>query len=214
MAKKTKKQVAKDIELVMLMDRSGSMSAIQHDMEGAINTYIADQKKNFPNTKLTFAQFDVDYEILYFGVKITDVSDIKLKPRGCTALLDAIGRTINEAKARIEKEKTDPQLLFVIVTDGEENSSTEFTKDVIFKMISDQKANAWDFVFLGANQDAIQQGGNIGISAGKCLTYKTSSKGIGATGQSLCCYTQGMRASFNADSVSFTNKDRQDQENS
>ncbi len=214
MKKNTKKQVAKDIELVILVDRSGSMSTIKTDMDGAINTYIQDQQKNFPKTKLTLAQFDTDYEIIHSGIDIKKAGKFDLNPRGCTALLDAIGRTINETSKRIEKSKTDPQLLFVIVTDGQENSSSEFTKQQINTLISQFKAKAWDFVFLGANQDAIQEGGNLGIDAGKCLTYKASAKGTGAMGQSLCCYTSSMRATCDTQSVGFTQKDRQDQDNS
>jgi predicted metal-dependent peptidase len=215
MKKKSKNtETKKDIELVIVMDRSGSMCAIQSDMEGAINTYIKDQQKNFPHTKLTFVQFDTEYEVLHKAVKITKVVDITLKPRGCTALFDAIGRTINETHTRLKEGKTLPQLLFVIVTDGMENSSTEFKRDTILKMIEGQKKNNWDFIFLGANQDAIQEGSSIGIDAGKCLEYKTSGGAIRGMSSSLCCYTSSMRASSDTSKVGFTQKDRQDQENS
>lgn len=204
MKKSVKKANSKNVEIVMLLDRSGSMALIQSDMEGAINTYVKDQQKSNPKAKFTFAQFDTEYELLHDGVDIKSIKHLELHPRGNTALLDAIGKTIN-----VTSQRSKNMVLFVIVTDGQENSSHEFSRSQIFDMIKVQKDNGWDFVFLGANQDAIQAGEGIGISAGKCLTYKASKKGTRAMGQSLCCYTQSFSAC--GQSANFTQKDRDEQ---
>lgn len=206
---KNKKPNKDNIELVVLLDRSGSMEKIKSDMENGLNNYIKKQKEDFPKTKFTFVQFDTEYEILLNAVDIKSVKRLKLEPRGCTALLDAIGQTINTVKSRINDLKTKPQLLFVVVTDGLENSSHEFNKKQVLDMIKAQQDQKWDFVFLGANQDAIAEGGSIGINVGSTLTYAPTKKGVRNAFSSLCCYTQSYGATGQAN---FTDQDRKEQE--
>lgn len=155
-------------EIVMVIDRSGSMSSIRGDAQGGINSFIAEQAKEDGEANLTLCQFDQEYEFVHKGVPIQEVPKFTLIPRGMTALLDAVGRTINETGERLSKmpEADRPLLvIFVIVTDGRENASNEFTLDQIHSMIKEQSETyKWQFVYLGANQDAFAVGKGLGIS--------------------------------------------------
>ena len=155
-------------DITMVIDRSGSMQSIQSDAEGGINSFIEQQQKEPGEATLTLVQFDTDYEFVHSGVPIRQIPAFKLIPRGSTALLDAVGRAINETGARLSAmdESQRPGLVvFVIVTDGEENSSREFTRDQIRKMVEHQQsAYKWQFTFLAANQDAFAAGGSMGIA--------------------------------------------------
>ena len=199
-------------EIVMVLDRSGSMEAVKSDMIGGINNFVKEQKECEGEANFTLAQFDTEYEILYDGTKIQDVGPLELVPRGCTALLDAIGRTINVTKDRLDKLDEDAKpskVLFTVVTDGHENSSHEFTKAKILAMITKQKdEQKWEFVFLGANQDAIDEGGQIGIGVNQSLTYAPTGQGVQAAFASLSCNATSYRTSggFN-----FTGQDRDKQ---
>lgn len=155
-------------EIIIVLDRSGSMSRIKTDMEGGLNQFFEDQKKLPGKCTVTLAQFDDSYEVVYEGRDIKEVPEAKLVPRGNTALLDAVGRTISavgERLAKMDEADRPGRVLFLIVTDGEENSSREYKSvDKIKQMIQHQTDKySWCFVFLGANQDAFQSGGRIGI---------------------------------------------------
>ena len=162
-------------DITMVIDRSGSMQSIQSDAEGGINSFIEQQKQEPGEANVTLVQFDTDYEFVHSGVPISQVSAFKLVPRGSTALLDAVGRAINETGARLAamEESLRPGLVvFVIVTDGEENSSREFTRDQIRTMVEHQQsAYKWQFTFLAANQDAFAAGGSMGIAQDGIAAY-------------------------------------------
>ncbi len=155
-------------DITMVIDRSGSMQSIRTDAEGGINSFIEQQKQEPGEANLTLVQFDTEYEFVHSGVPIKQVPAFKLIPRGSTALLDAVGRAINETGARLAAvaESQRPGLVvFVIVTDGQENSSREFTRDQIRTMVEHQQsAYKWQFTFLAANQDAFAAGGSMGIA--------------------------------------------------
>jgi hypothetical protein len=163
-------------DITFILDRSGSMSSIYADTVGGFNSFVNDQKEAEGEAKLTLIQFDTYYELNYLGVDIKDVPDLVFQPRGMTALLDAIGRGILETGKRLdalEEDEKPSTVLFVIITDGGENASREFTKDKINEMIKHQtEIYSWDFVFLGANQDAIETGTSLGISAGNSMSYQ------------------------------------------
>ena len=156
-------------DITLVVDRSGSMEQIRKDAEGGVNTFIAEQAKEPGEALMTLVQFDTEYEFLHRGVPISEVPKYKLIPRGGTALLDAVGRAINESGERLEKmaEGDRPGLVvFVVMTDGEENSSKEFSKARIKEMIQHQQDNyKWHFTFFGANQDAFAEAGGMGIHA-------------------------------------------------
>lgn len=179
----TGKKTKTDISIVL--DRSGSMAAIKNDTIGGFNTFIAAQQKVDGEGWLTMVQFDTEYEFIHNAVPLGAVpplDDTTFVPRGATALLDAVGRTIEYVGARIGKmQKTHrpDQVLFVIITDGEENSSREFKLEQIHKMISQrQEKEEWQFVFIGANQDAIQAGAQLGIPAGAAFSFEADGEGV------------------------------------
>lgn len=155
-------------DITMVVDRSGSMQGIREDAEGGINAFIDAQKQEEGETLLTLVQFDTEYEFVHNGTPVADVGAYQLKPRGSTALLDAVGRAINETGRRLAdmNEAVRPGLVvFVIVTDGQENSSREFSRAKIREMIQHQQTvYNWQFSFLAANQDAFAEGAAMGIT--------------------------------------------------
>ncbi len=154
-------------DITLVVDRSGSMGSIREDAEGGVNSFIEQQRQADGEAVLTLVQFDTEYEFLYRGVPIDEVEPYRLNPRGMTALLDAVGRAINETGGRLAAmpESERPGLVvFVIVTDGLENSSHEFTRSQIREMIQHQQEKYnWQFTFLGADQDAFAEAGGMGI---------------------------------------------------
>jgi len=156
-------------DITLVIDRSGSMEAIREDAEGGVNAFVREQAKQPGEALLTLVQFDTEYDFIHKGVPVKQVPAYKLVPRGNTALLDAVGRAINETGERLAKmaESDRPGLvILVIVTDGQENSSHEFSKARIKEMIDQQQTKyKWQFTFLGANQDAFAEAGGMGIHA-------------------------------------------------
>jgi Mg-chelatase subunit ChlD len=162
-------------DITLVVDRSGSMDTIQKDAEGGINAFIEEQKKGVGDARLTLVQFDTEYDFVHQGLPIQEVPPFKLSPRGGTALLDAVGRAINETGARLAAmaELDRPKLVvFVIVTDGGENSSKEFTKAMVKEMVTHQTdVYKWHFIYLGANQDAFSEAGAMGLTASNIANY-------------------------------------------
>ena len=144
-------------DITLVVDRSGSMEQVREDAEGGVNSFIEQQVKEPGEALLTLVQFDTEYEFVHKGVPITEVPRYQLVPRGMTALLDAVGRAINETGERLAKmdDRDRPGLVvFVVMTDGLENSSKEFSKSDVKAMIERQQDKYnWHFTFLGANQD-------------------------------------------------------------
>ena len=157
-----KKGKNKEMEVVFLLDRSGSMRGMEDDTIGGYNSYLEKQRKN-NNTKITTVLFDDQYEVLKMREDIKNVKNItsdEYYVRGCTALYDAIGKTIKT----IEHSVKDNKVLFIITTDGLENASVEYDKKSISKLIN--KHNDWEFMYIGANIDSYAEGQSIGIKAG------------------------------------------------
>lgn len=156
-------------DITLIIDRSGSMASIQSDAQGGINTFIAEQKKLPGEARLTIVEFDDKYDVVCDGVDIKSEINYKLVPRGGTALLDAVGKTINTVGARLGKleEKDRPGLVIVlIVTDGEENSSREFSREKIKEMISHQSdVYKWQFTYIGSDISTFEEAGSIGLGA-------------------------------------------------
>lgn len=183
-------------EIIIILDRSGSMNSIKSDMEEALNSFIEDQKKCKDKANVTLVQFDDQYREVFKDKPIEDIKEIKIIPRGMTALLDAIGKTINSTIEHFEKIYGDMQpkkVAVVIITDGEENSSKEFTNHQIKKMISKQQNNhGWAFTYLGANQDSFTTAMNIGIPLTDTINYSTTTAGIrnvaNSMSKNLSCY--------------------------
>ncbi|HSN43810.1 MAG TPA: VWA domain-containing protein [Propionibacteriaceae bacterium] len=162
-----------------LLDRSGSMQSIREDIEGGFNAFIADQRQGTGTCTVSLAQFDDAYEVVYTDIGVHDVPPLQLHPRGSTALLDAIGRTIDslgERLASMDEDERPGSVIVPIMTDGHENASRRFTHPQIKAMIERQEGvYDWTFLYMGADQDAIEVGGSMGIAPGRSMTYDRGS---------------------------------------
>ena len=174
----------KRVDIAVVLDRSGSMQSIKGATINGFNEFISDQLEMKLNTRVTLMQFDDVYEVLYESVKLKHINELNnetYQPRGMTALLDAIGNTIkilNDKYKRKKKENRPEKVLFVIITDGHENSSSHYTRKMIFKKIKKMEdKRGWEFIFLGANQDAIREAGNYGIKARKAMNFTADNLG-------------------------------------
>jgi hypothetical protein len=158
-------------EIVILLDRSGSMQSIGKATVEGFNTFLNEQKNADGEAFVTLVQFDDRYEMNYESLPVKDATPLILGenfvPRGSTALIDAIGKTIEDLN-------TDRDVVFVIITDGEENSSVTYKREAIMKMIETQTEAGWKFLFLAANQDAIKAGGTIGIKGSNSINYSST----------------------------------------
>ncbi|MBP2027568.1 uncharacterized protein YegL [Acetoanaerobium pronyense] len=171
-------------ELVFILDRSGSMSGLESDTIGGYNSMLSKQKKEEGEAIITTVLFDDEYELLHDRISIKGVDSITDKEyfvRGTTALLDAIGKTLNKIinvqRNTAENEKAE-NIMFVIITDGMENSSYEYNYDKIKNMIEHQKNKyGWEFIFLGANIDSVATAEHFGIDKDRAADYKADSKG-------------------------------------
>jgi uncharacterized protein YegL len=171
-------------ELVFILDRSGSMSGLESDTIGGYNSLLEKQKKEDGQAIATTVLFDDKYELLHDRINLKDIQPITGKEyfvRGSTALLDAICHTINrivyEHKQAREEDKAE-NVMFVITTDGMENSSREYSYKQINKMINYQKNEYnWEFIFLGANIDAVETAEKFGIARDRASNYCSDSEG-------------------------------------
>lgn len=202
-------------EIILILDRSGSMSSIKKDMEGGLNTFITDQAKEPGECRVSLYQFDNVYEAVFENIPIKEVKPIQIAPRGNTALYDALGRTINAVGARLaatpEKARAGA-VLVVVVTDGQENASTEFAVDKIKEMVTHQESKySWGFTYLGANQDGVLNGTSMGFNSRSSISYSANSAGIfGAIG-AVSGYATSFRSlatSGCGGSVSYSDEDR------
>lgn len=171
-------------ELVFILDRSGSMSGLEDDTIGGFNSMLEKQKNETGEAKVTTVLFDNNLEILHDRLDIKNIKPITRKEYfvgGTTALLDALGNTMNKIGKSIfdtiEEERPD-KVLFVIITDGMENSSHEFSHKKIKQMIEHQKIKySWDFIFLGANIDAVETAESFGIDEDRAVNFLCDSVG-------------------------------------
>lgn len=168
--------------LYFLLDRSGSMQSIREDTVGGFDAFIAEQREQPGECRVTLAQFDDQYELVYADRPIREVPGLVLQPRGTTALLDAIGRLVTDAGAGLAAlpEAERPGTVIVgIMTDGHENASKEWTHPAIKELIQQQtQAYAWEFLYMGADQDAIEVGTALGVPAARSVTYSRASAGV------------------------------------
>lgn len=175
-------------EIVFILDRSGSMEDLEKDTIGGFNSMLKKQKKEEGHANVTTILFDDKIEFLHERQEIQSVKPITDKEyfvRGCTALLDAIGYSINfmvKTQKTIADDKKANNVIFIITTDGYENASVEFTYNKIKKMINTQKEKYnWQFLFIGANIDAIETAGLFGISEEYACNYIADEKGTKLT---------------------------------
>lgn len=171
-------------ELVFILDKSGSMSGLEKDTIGGFNSMLSKQKALDGDCRITTVLFDHCYTLLHDRIDIQAVSPMTEKEYyvgGSTALLDAVGTTIEKIIC-VQKNTAENyragKVMFVIITDGDENSSRRYSPDKIKAMISHEKENyGWEFVFLGANIDAVQTAGRFGISPSRAVDYVPDAAG-------------------------------------
>lgn len=171
-------------ELVFILDRSGSMSGLEKDIIGGFNSMLEKQRKEPGDAVVSTVLFDNETEVIHDRVVIADVPNLTDKEyfvRGCTALLDAVGgaiQHIGNVHKYARKEDVPEKTLFIITTDGMENASHHYTYDKVRNMIERQKERyGWEFLFLGANIDAVETAKHFGIGADRAVNYHSDREG-------------------------------------
>jgi len=172
-------------ELVFILDKSGSMGGLESDTIGGYNALLEKQKAVDGECYITTVLFDNNYGLLHDRIDIraaSPISEREYAVGGSTALLDAIGATIHKigsAQKHTADQYRAEKVMFIIITDGEENSSREYSVDMVRAQIERQKKNyGWEFIFLGANIDAVETAGRFGIDADRAQNYHADSEGV------------------------------------
>ena len=189
-------------EMVFILDRSGSMSGLETDTIGGFNATIEKQKKLDGKAYVTTVLFDNVSETIHDRVPLEEIGKMTNKEyyvRGSTALLDAVGLTIKHIEnihKYIRKEDVPEHTVFVITTDGYENASHDFDSETVKRMIKEKtENNGWEFIFLGANMDAVHTAKGLGIKADNAATFTASSAGVASTydamDEAMCCVRGG-----------------------
>ncbi|MEI6842649.1 MAG: vWA domain-containing protein [Methanomicrobiales archaeon] len=160
------------LDITVIIDRSGSMGSVRDDAIGAFNTFLSDRQKSDPDALMTMVQFDHEYEVLVNGVPIQVVRPLGREtyvPRGNTALLDAVGKTVGSIESRTH---TANAILVAILTDGQENASVEWHAGQVRDLIQEREAKGWDFYYLSAELSAFNDGRAIGIDPRKISQFR------------------------------------------
>ena len=179
-------------EMIFILDKSGSMSGLEDDTIGGFNSMLARQKTEEGEALVTTVLFDTAVTTVHDRLKIADVPDLGAKdyvPGGCTALLDAVGTTVNRIagiRKYLRPEDVPSKTVVIITTDGYENSSREYTYPAVRKLISAKREEGWEFIFLGANIDAAQAAESIGIERKRAAKYKADAAGTAANFDAMC----------------------------
>lgn len=205
--------------IAILLDRSGSMQSIATDVIGGFNKFLEDQKQLTGEATLTLVQFDDEYEILYNKSKLNDIKELTSKtfvPRGTTALNDSIGKlivTTGEELAKLSEDERPDRVVFLIITDGYENASHEYTGEKIKEMVKHQETNyKWQFVFIGTDIDSMSEGNSRGMI--NTASFSKTSKGTRAVFRSMSANTSSYRnkSAVHGQSVTFDNLDIKEDE--
>lgn len=201
----------------VIVDASGSMAGLTTDTIGNFNTFLKEQKAFPGEAVFTLCTFNTDYRLVHDFVKIAGVPDLDkdtYRPNGGTALLDAMGTTIDSVGrklAAMPEEERPSKVIFLIITDGHENSSHHYFAPQIRQMVEHQKdVYSWEFVFMGANIDAIASGTALGISAQNTLNYAPTAAGTHQLYRSISENMSTYRAS-NSSRADFFNQSQQAQ---
>jgi len=174
------------VHISIVLDRSGSMERIADDIVGGFNQFLQKQRDTEGEANLTLVQFDSEnaFEILIDDIPLREVTDLDpaaYQPRSLTPLYDAVGRMIIRIDGQIASRRKlgllDEDQVVLIVTDGLENASTDFTQSSVFEMVSDRRQQDWVFVFLGADQDVYAEGGKVGVASANRVSWDKSKAG-------------------------------------
>jgi hypothetical protein len=198
----------------LILDKSGSMSRLQRDTIGGVNTFVKDQVKANPNALFTLTLFDTGVEILHDNVRVDavpEVTEVTYAPAGGTALLDAVGNTVR-AMERIAA--TDDRVLLCIITDGEENSSREWRREAIKELLTEKQAAGWGVIYIGANVDAFAEAGAIGVrsSVNYVATAAGTASAFSTSSGSTNTYFSTGQATINQADIDRATKENEQQE--
>lgn len=187
-------------ELVFILDRSGSMAGLEADTIGGFNSLIEKQKKEQGACFVTTVLFDHEIVTLHDRIDLTEIEKLTeedYQVRGCTALIDAIGKSvrhIEQVHKYQRKEDVPEHTMFVITTDGLENASKEFSSDEVKRLIEQHKEkDGWEFLFIGANIDAVQTARHFGINEDRAVNYHADRKGTQVLYESVCGAVSAVR---------------------
>ena len=178
----TKKLNNNITEIVFILDRSGSMSGLEKDTIGGFNSMIEKQKKQDGKAYVSTVLFDHESVVLHDRLSLEQIKPMTeddYTVRGCTALLDAIGGAGKHIHKYARPEDVPEHTMFVITTDGLENASRKYNSRDIKRLIESKKEEGWEFLFIGANIDAIETANDYGISADRAVNYNADSQGTG-----------------------------------
>ena len=186
-------------EIVFILDESGSMADLTADTIGGFNSLIEKQRGETGEAVISAVLFSNDSKVIYDRVPIDSIRKMTRKdycPGGCTALLDAVGSAVKHI-ANVHKyareEDIPEHTLFIITTDGMENASRSYTPSKVKKLIKDMQEKGWEFVFMGANIDAVEAAGDIGISPETAVAYRSDSMGTNVLYESMSNAVSGIR---------------------
>lgn len=178
--------------IALVLDRSGSMGYISQDMNGGIRAFLDEQAKLPGKLLVDVTTFDTTVETPFSDAQAGEIPTDLIRPRGGTALFDAVGVTVTklgEKLAKLEEDERPEHVIVVIVTDGYENSSTEWTKAKVLELVNRQQDEwNWNFVFLGANIDSAAEGGSFGLRKGQTLDYAANAQGVAFAAASVSHY--------------------------
>ncbi len=184
--------------IAALLDRSGSMQSIKPDTEGGFDAYIDQQREVPKRIEVTLAQFDTEYELVYANRPLAQVPPLDLRPRGMTALYDAVGRLITDVGAELARRAENERpgtVIVVVLTDGHENSSQEWTHEAVRALITQQQEQySWNFLFLGANMDAVETGARMGFRRQDSITYAAAPAAVAGVFRSAAAYSRRLQA--------------------
>lgn len=204
------------VHLYVLLDRSGSMASMAEQVVAGFNKLLADQQADGHDARMTLVQFDSQnpLEVLASAVPIAEVVPLThdtFEPRGGTPLLDSTGRLIGKAAGRAAdlaaSASPAEQILFVTITDGEENQSCEFSRQQVCDLVQDKREQGWTFVFLGAGLDAYAEAGGLGYSAGSVQSWAPDGTGAAMAFDSLSRKTRDYRAGLRVHGLAPRNED-------
>lgn len=200
--------------IAFLLDRSGSMQSIKSDVEGGFNAFIDAQKETKGTCHVTLARFDTQYETVYSAKPLSDVPALDLQPRGGTALYDSMARLISETAAYLDtfsKKKRPASVIVAIMTDGYENSSREWNSAGIKKLVEEKTESGWQFLYMGADQDAIEEAGKVGIAASNAVSYTRGNarEAILATSMNVASYRGAVAMGSPLASVAYSDDQRE-----
>jgi Mg-chelatase subunit ChlD len=202
--------------IAVLLDRSGSMADVKDETISGFNYFLKEQKTAGDNASLTLVQFDSEStDVMHEARPVRDVPDLNqdsYQPRGSTPLLDALGQTINStgrALAAIPEANRPDKVVFVVITDGQENASHQFTKARVKEMIDHQTGKYnWQFVYLGANQDAFAEAGAVGIGMANAANFTPANTIVAFRGTAV--NVASYRRSGRASSLEYSNEQREE----